>query len=191
MRFASVQQILPESGRLAAAIRFYESIRELGNTRRNPHFWLQYAIACVTLGDLDRSGKYFETAYSLARARNWDTTQIDNHYARYLLETAIANDDPAPAMRGFRAARDLLTKQIKQQQRLHYPYRIARLYGPFTEKFAGQIAPAERTEVRDAVGRILDSISRLPESRRQQRYVRECDEALQYAALVLAEDTVQ
>jgi hypothetical protein len=45
-RFSSLQDILPEKERRKAVIRFYELIKGLQSTKKNPLFWLQYAIAC-------------------------------------------------------------------------------------------------------------------------------------------------
>jgi hypothetical protein len=64
MRFSTLQELLPESGRLAAVFTFYESVKNLAFCQTNPLFWLQYAIAALTLRELPRAETYFDTAYS-------------------------------------------------------------------------------------------------------------------------------
>ncbi len=89
MRYSSVQTLLPEQGRNHAVIRYYESVKNLNRCKFNPLFWLQYAIACLVMNDLPRAQTYFDTAYSLGVNQNFDTFQIDNHFARFLLVQAI------------------------------------------------------------------------------------------------------
>ena len=98
MRFSSIQEILPERQKRAAIIRYYEEIKNLLTCKDNPLFWLQYAIASLVMEDLYRSKMYFDTAYSLAKKKNWDLFQIDNHYSRYLLEKAKKDLDYKDAL---------------------------------------------------------------------------------------------
>ena len=132
MRFATVQTLLPETQRRPATMRYYEGIKNLYACQRNPQFWLQYAIACLTLGELDRAERYFETAYSFAERLQHSTHQIDNHYARFLLVRAVEDNDQDKCMVAFRKARQIIDNQIKDD-RMHYPYRVARSYLDFYE----------------------------------------------------------
>lgn len=129
MRFSTLQELLSETGKLAAVLSFYESVKELNFCRTNPLFWLQYAIAMLTLGELPRAEKYFDTSYSHAKSRGWNTFQIDNHYARFLLMKAIASAEATNCMAYFRKARTIVNEQISRERR-HYPYRVAKLYFP-------------------------------------------------------------
>ena len=101
MRFSTLQNLLPERQRRPATIRYYEGIKNLGGCQRNPQFWLQYAIACLTLEELDRAEKYFATAYSFASSRNFSTFQIDNTLCTILVGQGCGN-------RGFAKMHGLL-----------------------------------------------------------------------------------
>src|SRR5262249_8501255 len=107
-RFNGLQQILPERDPRKAVIRYYESIKSLANTAKQPLFWLQYAIACTVLEEFDRAEAYFSTAYSLAEARDFNAYQIDNHFARFILVRAIRAKDEGKCMKSFRQARKLI-----------------------------------------------------------------------------------
>ncbi len=178
MRFSNLQWLLPERDRRRAVIRYYEGLKGLEHCGRNPLFWLQYAIACLVGEDLERAEKYFDTAYSLAEARDYDAYQIDNHYARFLLVRAIRSGDPAQAMAAFRKARKIIFEQI-QKERLHYPYRVAAALRELYEVLSPSWSQDDKAEIARAARYIADRIERLPPQRQEQRYVMECWETMQ------------
>ena len=175
MRFSTLQNLLPERQRRPATIRYYEGIKNLFGCQRNPQFWLQYAIACLTLGELDRAEKYFATAYSFASSRNFDTFQIDNHFARFLLVRAVEIGDADKCMDSFRKARQIIENQIRDQ-RMQYPFRVARSYRTFYEAFESKLSQTRLEEIIQSAVFVLRRIESLPEDRRQRRDVLECFE---------------
>ena len=178
VRFGNAQNFFPENDRNRTVIRYYEAIKELAHCRKSPLFWLQYAIACLFLNDFGRAGTFFKTAYSLAASQNFNTFQIDNHYARYLLIKNISNGDAAEAMDGFRNARRLIYEQIRRE-RLHYPFRVAALIGDWFDAFSDRINNIEKEEVKRAAAFICSRISALPEIRQKHKDVAECYRKLQ------------
>lgn len=179
MRFASLQLVLPEEGRRDAVIFYYENLKLLARCQRSPLFWLQYAIGALVLGDLQRSGTYFDTSYSLAERLGWDTFQIDNHYARYLLVQAAEKAPFEEAVPLFRQARGLINRQIRDDK-FHYPYRVACTYQAFFDRFQSKFSDGELREVLQAAATVAERISRLPPERAANRYVRQCEAAMRY-----------
>jgi SIR2-like domain len=174
MRFGRLQYLLPEAGRREGIVRYYESIKNLNTCRRQPLFWLQYAIACLTLNDLERADKYFDTAYSLAEdISGFDTYQIDNHYARFLLVTAIENENSTTCMQNFRRARRIVNEQIIKE-RLRYPYRVASMYGEFFDWFERRLTASEREEIGRAARFVAERIAKLPDDRQQEKQIVRC-----------------
>ncbi|MGB6474112.1 MAG: hypothetical protein WBF04_08515 [Candidatus Sulfotelmatobacter sp.] len=101
-------------------MRVYESVKHLPHCSRSPLFWLQYAIAALVSQDFDRAKSYFDSAYSFADDMYaYDSFQIDNHYARFLIERAVFLRDSGSAMAVFREARALLFAQFVNERR-HY-----------------------------------------------------------------------
>ena len=90
MRFTSLQRLLPERNRRAATIRYYEAIKNLEVARRNPLFWLQYAIACTVQEDFERAEKYFDTAYSFAEQRGTKLRHLSNRQSLFPV-SAVSN----------------------------------------------------------------------------------------------------
>ena len=179
MRFSNIQQILPEEGRKAGIMKYYESIKTLYRCRVHPLFWLQYAIASIVIKDLYRAEKYFNSAYSYAEKKNWDTFQIDNHYARYLLVVSIEDiEDSKYAMENFRKARNIVNRQM-ENERLHYPYKVASLYQPFFDKFAHSLPNHDIKFIKRTAQTILQRIETLSEYRSKGRNIRECKLAVE------------
>jgi len=185
-RFSSIQQVLPDQGKRDAVITYYENIKLIDNCKRDPLFWLQYAIGTLVIEDLQRADRYFDTAYSLADKRDsFDTYQIDNHYARFLLVRATT-DAPFPeAVKLFRRARTLVNRQIKDVVR-HYPYRVAASYQNFFDRFRSEFSREEMNEMYQAAVTVKDQIQILTNDRRRNRYVRQCDKAMDYIIETIA-----
>lgn len=138
MRYSNVSRILPEKMRLQSSINYYEGIKNLQSTRTNPQFWLQYAIACLATGKLERAERYFDDAYSLA-GHGYNTYQIDNHYARLQLEKAKMEPSASDSFELIRTAMKIVLQQMRDEVQ-YYPYRVARgvfdCYKRFVEKWS-------------------------------------------------------
>jgi hypothetical protein len=179
MKFSNVQQILPDEGKKAGVMKYYESIKTLHKCRNNPLFWLQYAIASIVIKDLYRAQKYFDSAYSYAEKKSWDTFQIDNHYARYLLLMAIEEiKDPNKAMANFGHARNIINRQMTNE-RLHYPYKVASLYKPFFDKFSSFLPDSDIDLIVRTATTVLQRIESLPNNRSKGRNIRSCKLAVE------------
>ena len=123
-RFANLERILPVNGKGIALRNFYEELKSIPSIRSDPLFWLQYAMARLSLGDLDFARRYFEQSYSIARRTDFDTYQIDNHYCRLLLREAEETLDADEAYKKVDMTIETLKKQVQREHR-HYPYRSA------------------------------------------------------------------
>jgi hypothetical protein len=178
-RYSNLQNLLPEHDRGRATMRYYESIKGFTQYKTNPLFWLQYATAALVIEEFDRAEKYFDTAYSFGKDwEHFDSYQIDNQYARFLLLRAIRTVDPSTCMTAFRKARSLIYTQM-EKERLHYPYRVAAIIGEFYDTFAPLLKPQHKDEIKRAAKYICERIEKLPQERQTQRYVVDCWEKLQ------------
>lgn len=125
--------------------RFFESVKTLQFCRENPHFWLQYAILVLASRDYDRADKYFATAYSYAKKKDeFKTFAIDNHYARFLLENELNSGTQETCMEAFRRAHSILMSPIHKTKVRFYPYRVAKNYYPFYQKFYPTMSIADK-----------------------------------------------
>jgi hypothetical protein len=165
-------------------MRVYEAVKHLPSCSRSPLFWLQYGIAALVSRDFDRAKSYFDNAYAFAgEMYAYDSFQIDNRYARFLIERVVVRQDAGSAMAALREARGLLFPQLVNERR-HYPYRAASLWGTFYATFRDVLSEAEKTEIRNAAAYVCKRIEGLPIERSSHRDVVECWDAMH---LILAD----
>lgn len=117
-------------------IEFFEEVRQCDFCKNNPHYWLQYAIVKLDDRDFPLAETFFKNAYSFAaKKERFDTYQIDNHYARFLLENEINGGHDATCMEIFLKAHNILMDTKHDKDTKYYPFRVARNYKPFFERF--------------------------------------------------------
>jgi hypothetical protein len=133
------------------------------------------------LDEFDRSKNYFDAAYAFAAKSNFDTFQIDNHYARWLIRNAIRVGDPDQAMDAFNQAHRTVAIQIQSDRRA-YPFRVAYEYQRFWGTFRGQLTADQAREVRVAAREVLTRIDALPEHRQAEVSVKRCAQAMRAIA---------
>ncbi len=71
-----------------------------------------------------------EIIFAAGRA-GYDTYRLDNHYARFLLESRTRSHGYDDYFVAFAKANRLLAKQMEATAQGYYPYRVARLYADF------------------------------------------------------------
>ena len=138
MMFTNIQQAINKEdvNYKHNILRYYENIKSLPSCDKNPHFWLQYAIVKLSEHDYEQAQIYFNTAYSFAKKiDNFDTYQIDNHYARFILENEIKFGTKETCMEAFLHAHSILMDPKHKIEVRYYPYRVAQNYYPFYERF--------------------------------------------------------
>lgn len=135
--------------------RFYDQIKQCNWCKNNPHFWLQYAIAMLEIDDFAAAEIYFENAYSYALNKaDFAKIQIDNHYARFLLENAIKNDD-VNFWESFSRAHEILVDSRYIKDKKYYPYRVAQNYLPFFYKYRSQMSPKQIFTMKECANNLL------------------------------------
>lgn len=136
LRYSFIERLFSPESKREKLVNYYEKLRQLNLGIRQPQFWLQYAIARMSFFDYDSAEDYFNTAYLQSKRRiDYDTYQIDNHYARFLIESSIYENVWNNSWDKFDKAHKIITKQMKSQEKGHYPYRVANLYIEFIEAF--------------------------------------------------------
>lgn len=174
MRYSSIASILPNENKLQSTVSFYEGIKNLRSTSRNPQFWLQYAIACLTLGQLDRAERYFADAYDLVYA-GYNTFMLDNAYSRLLLEKCMHLSNVGDIILIVDKAREIILRQMSVEKRF-YPYRVALGFFKVFDRFAGSWTPKQNEYFRFIFSEIKRNAEMADGKLKDQKYVRECSE---------------
>jgi len=164
--FSNIRQILEVENNdyLPAVNHFFDEIRNLNFCRENPHYWLQYAILNLEQGRLDLAKSQFDTAYSFAkRKRGFDTYQLDNQFARYLLLHELNNPKSTTYMNSFKEAHLILTSSTSPNRLKYYPYKVAQIYVDFFNKFSKSASEVEREYFYHAINEIVERIEKYME----------------------------
>jgi hypothetical protein len=185
MRFSTIEGIMPTGQRREVLINYYETIKNMSPCAGNPLYWLQYAIARLSLKDYAKARNFLDQAYGLARKRTgFSTYQIDNQCARYLLEECAFANREADSFKTFIEAERLLRAQIRDEVHKHYPFRVAAGYKAFYERFQKAWTQDQRKIVVAACAGIRSRIDSLDADLKRHPHVEECREAME---AVLAE----
>ena len=164
--FKYIQNIIPEKGMRDSLIRFYEGLRKIDIERKNPLFWLQYAMARLTFPDeenLIQAKQYLDTAMSYARGKtNYTTTDIETQYARYYLEY-ITNLplSPEEAFEQFSIANDIILRITATEKYKKEPYRPVRLYDRFIKKYGANLSNENLKDIIKSSNAILENAKSL------------------------------
>ena len=177
MRAANVGRVLPDSP--GVVLSYYEAVCKLQRARRNPNFWMQYAISNIAMKRYSQARLKLETAYSLA-GEDYDTFMLDTTHARWLLEEACETPKHTreAAMSVFRKARNFLHPLLATREERFNPFRVAGKYRAFFDQHRACLNGADRTEIGNAAKFVLQRVEALPAERRDQRYIRECSREL-------------
>lgn len=126
-------------------LSFFEEIKSTNYAKKNPYFWLQYAIAKLSIRDYPIAKKFFDTSYGYAKNdSNFDTFQIDNHYARYLIENENINGSINSCMDVFIHVHGILSNRNDANANRHYPFRVAINYGRFYDAYYSKLEKADQ-----------------------------------------------
>jgi hypothetical protein len=129
--------------------------------RRNPQFWLQYAIARLEHADFRSAYTLFRTAYSHAESlAGYNTFQIDNHYARYLLVSRTKDPSYTDYFKSFLDAHNLLIKQARTETDAYYPFKVARSYADFVVQNLDRLIPEQKQVILNAVVQMIRQIDK-------------------------------
>jgi len=129
MRFSQIALLIPAERHDQHLISYYDSIKNLNGCANNQFFWLQYAIARLSISDYGLAEKYLETAYGLAKKiSGFDTYQIDNTKARLLLQRIADGTRVGKSFADFVEASRILNQQARSSGQGYYPFRVASLY---------------------------------------------------------------
>ena len=138
--------------------KMYEQISGAPFCQSEPLFWLQYAMARTVTEEFDLALDCFQTANSLARKKAFDTFQIDNHYAHFLLKRAMKNKDldTRRPYEIFNEAHNKLILRKKGDESRHFIYKVALDYKPFWDKYHPSFSEEEKAEFVEACEQISD-----------------------------------
>lgn len=117
LRFSVLGRVFKGSKRRDFIIKFYEGMLGIGKVRKNPQFWVQYAMARMERAEYPLAEKCFENAYTEARKMiRYNSYMIDNQYIKFLLMSRIQDDRYTDAADALSKAVPLIRRQVELMQ---------------------------------------------------------------------------
>ena len=153
MTFGMIAAILPDEGKPNSYTEFYEKLKtQVPTVTINPHYWLQYAMAIMSTDNLEDAELILNTAYGKAEKNsNYDTTYIDNQFARLNLKKAINEDNSSLGFSYFEKAHSIL----KREEHDIYKFRQAGLYLKFYDKRYNNLSKGNKVKFEHALKLIV------------------------------------
>ncbi|PWD86039.1 SIR2 family protein [Ignatzschineria cameli] len=95
LRFSFIERVIPERNKKSNLNRYYDLLKqEISWIKYDPHYWLQYAMAQITLNDYRKAQTYLSHAYKLAENKiEYKTHYIDTQQARLYLKKSLEEID--------------------------------------------------------------------------------------------------
>lgn len=137
LRFSNVERLLPDGPtKKANLLRYYEELKRRADwLKKDPHFWLQYAMTQMQYQDYVKAQTFLDQAYALARSKhNYHTIQIDTQQARMWLEQSVASlvEGSSEAYSYFEKANSLLRSVPSD---MHKFWQLSRYQAVFERQY--------------------------------------------------------
>ncbi len=159
VRYGFLESFLPQHNKRDLLIKFYENVKILKHMNREPLFWLQYAIARLSLKEFGEAKQLFDVAYSFSRARGYtENRHLDNQYARYLIESRTYSEEYNDFMDAFIKADRILNHQMNAEPLSYNPYRVAINYYEFVIRRRDVLAGPDKLKIVRSCVNILKHI---------------------------------
>ena len=166
VRFANLSLIFPNDTDGIFIQQYYSAIKSHWARCKDPLFWLQYATACTETGDYDAAEKYFAVSRGCAKSRiNFNSYQIDNREAIFLLKRAISDHDFSAAKSMFLQAKSFIQAGFNNPwgtDKIRKPFRPTILFFDFWNEYEDEII-ADLKMLKNLSGAINNALRKLDE----------------------------
>jgi len=186
-RFPVLESMIDSPRKRELIIGYFQAIKDIPFCQKSGLFWLHYAMARLAFGEFKEASHYFDHARSLAKHDPKDLAEINNHYARLLLDSRTKSDEYDDYFSAFEMAHGILIAQINRGANKHFPYKQARKYVEFISFRKQRLNPGQLKQfitackqVESAIEHLTGSISTVPE-------VLECKKAMGRAITIANE----
>lgn len=153
LRFSFVERLLPEANKKGNLRSYYENLKvTVSWLKKDPHFWLQYAMSNITFKEYGKAQSFIDQAYALAEKKyNYYTSNIDTQQARLLILMATSEKDPSKVFPMFEQAHKLLSRLDDDV----YKYRQIDRYKEFYDSCYNRLSSKNKASFIHACNEIL------------------------------------
>lgn len=162
-------------------IGYFQALSDLPAMQGNADYWLHYAMARLSYGDFDVAARFFTAAKKLAEGNFKKTVDVNNHFARLLLDSRIKTDDYDDYFKAFEMAHGILISQMNRENNRHYPYRQAKKYVEFISFRRSRLSQDEVRQFVVACRQVKAAIENLTGRLTYASEIAECDRQMDRA----------
>ena len=165
LRFHFVEQIVPKKHKKVFLKQYFEELKsqnKLQWLKKEPHYWLQYAMGEMANKNLESAQKKLETSYSLAnnKKRDYDYSYIDNQQARLFILFALQETNGRKIFDYFQKANNILSSNINDK----YNIKQIILYKKFYDEKFRYLSKDEKKLFLDIIKEIYNEILKIKET---------------------------
>ncbi len=125
-------------------LRYFDDVSKVKYYEHNEFFWLQYAMACMTMQEYQYAENHFALAHNYEKKKSNESYQIKVQYGRFLLERAIyEKDERTPYGTLKKANTEWNTVLFNNEAQKFYVYKQMYLYPSYIEVYGRQFTEKE------------------------------------------------
>ena len=124
---------------------------------------------------------YFKNAQSLAQDNTRDLVEINNHYAKLLLESRTRSNVYSDYAKAFEVAHDILIRQMNKGTNKHFPYRQAKKYVEFISFRQKDMTVSQVNTFIQCCNQVISAIEHLDGAISRAAEVKECRKSMERA----------
>lgn len=130
-RFPVIEHLIESDRKREIIIGYFQALRDIPFCQKNSLFWLHYAMALGAFGEFKEAILYFDQARALAKGKEKETNDVNNYFARLLLDSRTNSGEYNDYYEAFEIAHRILLDQMNKNSNRHFPFRQAKNYVNF------------------------------------------------------------
>jgi SIR2-like domain len=186
-RFPMLESVIESPRKRELIIGYFQAIKDIPFCQKNGLFWLHYAMARLSYGEFKEATLYFEHARSLAKDSPKDLIDINNHYARLLIDSRTKSDEYDDYFAALEMAHGILISQINRATNKHFPFRQAKKYVEFISFRKNKLTASQLKQFVTYCKQIDSAIEHLTGAMSRTSEVLACKEAMGRAIRIAGE----
>mgnify|MGYP006302386575 CR=1 FL=1 len=180
-RFPLLDNLIESSRKQELIVGYYQALKDLSFCQKNALFWLHYAMARLSYGEFKEASLYFEQARALAKGNSKETLDVNNHFARLLLDSRTNSSDYEDYFEAFDLAHRILIDQMNRNTNRHFPFRQARKYVEFIAFRKKDLTESQIERFATACKQVVSAIDHLHGRISRTSEVEQCRRAMERA----------
>lgn len=159
VKFSFIERLLPDANKKSNIRNYYEKLKtSVGWLKKDPHYWLQYAMAHIPFKEYEKAQNYIDQSYAIASKKiNYHTNHIDTQQGRLHLLMALEEANKS-------VSHNLFTKAHKMFCSIEndiYKFRQVSKYPEYFRTCYPELSKGNQAEFERACKRMINDVSKL------------------------------